>query len=857
MTQARPLFRSFSGGEIAPEMTGRIDLDKFQTGLSLCRNFITMPHGPAMSRGGLRYIQEARDSGLRVCVRPFSFAPDQTYVVELGHHYIRIHSMGASLTESPKAIESINQANPGILGLTAHGFANGDWLFADSIGGMTALNGRFYRVANALADSFTLLALDGTPIDTTALPAYTSGGTVARLLSLATTYDGADVFDIKFTQSADVLTLTHPKYPPRELRRLGATSWELVDIEFKPALEPPTGVSASATTGSGSIKYEYVVTAVDASGAEESFASLPPMVATFNITGITQANPGEVTTDLAHGLVAGDRCYVKDIDGMVEITDGVYIVNTAPTTTTLTLKRLDGTLVDTTDYPVWISTGTISRIHITNALGTSPNKNTINWTAKEGAKRYNVYKLRNGLYGYIGQTSGTSFDDDNITADVLRTPPDPTNASPFEQADDYPDAVGYFNQRRIFAGTNNRPQNGWMTKPGTESNLTSALPTQDDDAIAFRVTSGQQNRVRHIVPLSDLLMLTDGAELRLFTENSDALTPSTFNIKPQSFIGSTNVRPIMTANAVLFVQGRGSHLREMSYSWEQNAYAAADISIMAPHLFGTGEVDGDEEHAYQIVDMAYTLAPIPVAWLVRDDGVLLGVTYVPEHRVVGWHQHVTDGAFESVTAVQEGNEDALYAVVRREIDGRTVRYIERLERRDQVRAIANAFCLDSGLTYRGSPETVIRNLWHLEGRTVGILADGKVQPDKVVQNGQITLDEEASVVHVGLRYDCDLETLPLAVEGAAAAGMGVLKSIAKAHIRVLHSNAVRVGPSFDKLVDGIKRASEPFGEPPALRSGVVPVPLSGKWSEDGKVCIRQSDPVPLTIVSMALDVEIV
>jgi hypothetical protein len=172
-----------------------------------------------------------------------------------------------------------------------------------------------------------------------------------------------------------------------------------------------------------------------------------------------------------------------------------------------------------------------------------------------------------------------------------------------------------------------------------------------------------------------------------------------------------------------------------------------------------------------------------------------------------------------------------------------------------VRAVANAFCLDSGLTYRGAPETIIRNLWHLEGRTVGILADGKMQPDKVVVGGQITLDEAASIVHVGLRYNCDLETLPLAVEAAAAAGMGMLKNIAKAHIRVLHSNAVRVGPSFDKLVDGIKRANEPFGSPPALRSGVVPVPLTGKWSEDGKVCIRQSDPVPLTVVSMALDVE--
>lgn len=855
MTAAKPLYRSFAGGEIAPEMAGRIDLDKFQTGLALCRNFITLPHGPAMSRGGFRYIQEARDSTQRVCARPFSFNSDQTYVVEIGHHAIRLHSNRATLTETPKNIGSISQANPGIFGITAHGFANNDAVFADDIGGMSALNGRFYKVANALADTFTLQGLDGSPISTIALPAYTSGGTIERVLTIATDYDGDDVFDIEITQSADVLTLVHPSYPSRELRRLSATSWELVDIAFEPAIEAPTGVTAVATTGSGSIKYEYVVTALDAAGVEESYPSVPPKAATLAISGITNANPGVFTT-ATHGLVAGDRCYAEAIGGMVEITDGIYIVNTAPTGTTLTLKRLDGTLVDTTDYPVWTSGGSISRIHITNALGTSPNKNTISWTAREGAKRYNVYKLRNGLYGYIGQTSGVTFDDDNITADVLRTPPEPGNASPFDLSDDRPGAVGYFNQRRIFAGTNNRPQNGWMTKPGTESNLTSSVPTQDDDAISFRVTSGQQNRIRHIVPLSDLILLTDGAELRLVTENSDALTPSSFNIKPQSFIGCTQVRPVVTASAVLFIQGRGSHLREMSYSWEQNAYAANDVSIMSPHLFSTGTVGEDDEHVYRIVDMAYTLAPVPVVWLVRDDGVLLGVTYVPEHKVVGWHQHVTDGYFESVAVVQEGNEDALYAVVRREVDGRSVRYIERLERRDQVRAVANAFCLDSGLTYNGAPETVIRGLWHMEGRTVGVVADGAVLADMVVQDGTITLDEPASLVHVGLRYNCDLQTLPIAVEGMAAAGMGLLKNVSKAHIRVLHTNAVKVGPSFDKLTDGIKRANEPFGTPPALRSGVISVPASPKWSEDGAICLRQADPVPLTVTAMTLDVEV-
>jgi hypothetical protein len=753
------LQRSFAGGEIAPEMLGRLDLDKYVTGAAVSRNFVSLPHGPAQSRGGLLYVNEARDSTRKVRNISFSYNNQQTYVIELGHNYIRFHTNGATLLEAAKAIATITQASPGVFGITAHGFANGDIVFVANALGMTSINGRFYRVAGVTANTFTLQGLDGSNINTTGLPAYTGSGTVARVYTLTTDYAEGDLFTIKYTQSSDVLTLVHPSYPARELKRLGAANWTLTAITFAPSIAAPTTPTATPT-GSGTTSYSYVVTASTPGGTEESYAS---SVATC-----------------------------------------------------------------------------------TNTLSTNGNKNTVAWTAVAGAQRYSIYKLRNGLYGYIGQTANTSFDDDNIAADVLRTPPDPSTANPFPGAGDYPSAVGYFEQRRIFGGTNNRPQNGWVSRPGTESNMTSSLPTQDDDAITFRIVSGQQDRIQHIVALADLMYLTAGAEWRLQTRNGDALTPSSFAVRPQSYVGCSSVRPVVTSKSCLFVQGRGSHVRELSYAWETNAYAAEDISIMAPHLF----------RGHTIVDMAYSLAPLQVAWLVRDDGVLLGLTYVPEHKVIAWHHHdTTNGFFESVAVVSENNEDVLYCVVRRTINGRTVRTIERMASRE-ITTVADAFCVDCGAIYNGTPAATISNLWHLEGQTVSILADGAVQPQKVVTNGTVTLQQPASRVYVGLPMTCDLQILPLVIEGAQALGQGQQKNVNRAYIRVDRSSGIAAGPNLSNLTLYKQRTTEPYGSPPALKTGVCEILLNPSWNDDGQIWIRQSDPLPVTIVSVTLEVEI-
>jgi hypothetical protein len=467
--------------------------------------------------------------------------------------------------------------------------------------------------------------------------------------------------------------------------------------------------------------------------------------------------------------------------------------------------------------------------------------NTIGWAAATSAVRYNVYKKSNGLWGYVGQASGTSFVDDNITPDISKTPPEANN--PFVGAGNYPGAVTYFEQRRAFAGTINQPQNLWLTRSGTESNLTYSIPSRDSDSISFRVIARQANTVRHLVPLVDLLALTSSAEWRI-TSGGDVLTPSTTGVKPQSFIGAGEAQPVMVSNNVLYAAARGGHVREMAYNWQAGGYLTGDVSLRAPHLF-----DGLE-----IVDMAFSKSPIPVVWMVSSSGLLLGLTYVPEQQLGAWHWHDTDGAFESCCVVAEGAEDVLYVVVRRAIGGVSKRYVERMHTRAFTEQ-AGAFFVDCGLSYSGPAVSTVAGLSHLEGKTVSILADGAAHRQLVVSGGSITLDEPASTVQVGLPITADLQTLPLALE-IPGFGQGTRKNVNKVYLRVKDSSGIRTGPDFGSLVEAKIRMAEPPGTPPALQTREIEVVNRAAWTDGAQVCIRQSDPLPLTIVSLTLDVAV-
>lgn len=684
MAQIRTLARSFAGGEISPEMFGRIDLSKFQTGLSIARNFEVLPHGPARNRAGTEFVREVKTSAKRTRLIPFSFNTEQTFALEFGEGYIRFHTMGQTLETAPSS---------------------------------------------------------GIPYE------------------VATTYTESELFDIHYVQSADVLTLVHQNHAPAELRRLSATNWTLTDIAFTPTLPAPTGLLATPTLA-GAITYTYAVTAIAPDTLEESVAS------------------------------AQASCL--------------------------------------------------------NDLTLAGHFNTLTWNAVPGAIRYNLYKIRNGVLGYIGQTPNLMFVDDNIVPDTTITPPSGTN--PFVGTGNFPAAVSYYEQRRVFASTINRPQTTWMTVSGTESNLTLSIPAQDDDAIVFRIAAREVNSIRHVVPLSNLILLTASAEWRVQSSDNGALTPSTISARPQSYTGANMVQPQVVGNRIIYPRARGGRVNELAYSFDAQGYITSDLSLLAQHLF-----DG-----FNLVDMALPKAPYQIAWFVSSNGDLVALTYVPEQQVAGWHHHDTgaNDKFESVCAVGEGDEDAVYVIVNRTINGVQKRYVERLHSR-RFDTQADAFFVDCGATYRGPATNTVSGLTWLEGMTVSILGDGAVYPQQVVTGGTITLDTPAmcSTITVGLPIVAQMQTLPLAFE-TQAFGQGRQKNINKVWLRVVESGAVFAGPRFNALRETKVRTTEPWNSPPALQTGQAELDLTPSWQADGSVCIEQPYPLPITIAALTMEVSI-
>lgn len=845
--------RSFAGGEIAPALYARVDTSKYTTGLRTLRNMLVMRHGGATNRPGTTFVGEVKDSTKTVRFIPFVFNSDQTYILEFGDQYMRVVRAGAQVTETAQAITAITNASPGVLTYSgADNYANGDEVVITGIVGAIGayLNGRNFKVANVNtgANTFELNYLNGTAVNTTSMGSYTSGGTIAEVYTITTPYLEADLPTLQFVQSADVLTIVHPSYAPRELSRAGHASWSLSAISFAPGVSAPGSVVNNGAAGSTT---EWVVTTIAQETLEESLASA--------------------------------------------------------------------------------STGS-------SATPSSGSPITVSWGAVSGAQEYNVYKKSNGIYGLIGVAGSTSFVDTGITADTTDTPPITRN--PFGSSDNYPSCVAYYQQRLLMANTNNNPETTYGSKTSAFKNFTISSPLQDDDAVTWTLAGKQVNEIKHLLEIGKLVSFTTAGEWTIEGDAAGLLKATDVNPKQQSYNGCSDLPPIIVGSTAIYVQARGSIIRDLAFDYQVDGYRGNDLTIFSTHL-----VDG-----YELVDWSYQQIPHSVVWAVRDDGVLLGLTYVREQQILGWHRHDFDGTVENVCVVPEGDEDAVYLVIKRTINGATKRYIERMTQR-RVDDIEDSVFMDCSLSYdgrntgvttmtlsggstwnstetltltasastfdsddvgnavhlTGSDGSVIRftinayssatvvtgrahmtvpaalrstatttwtlavdsvsGLWHLEGKDVAVLGDGFVaaSPNNdsytvvTVTNGAITLDRPYGVIHVGLPYISDLETLDLdSAQGETMADKK--KSVQRVTCYVEESRGIWIGaaPPTDDDEDAVEglyeakvRDEEGYDEPVSLTTDTVDVNIRPEWNSNGRIFIRQVDPLPMTILAVA------
>ena len=714
---------SFAGGEVSASISARVDLSKRAVAVELAENFVAKFSGGMDSRPGQRFVARTKTSSTARLL-PFEFNTEQTYVLELGNQYMRFHTQGAQILEAGKAITG---ATGSTITAVAHGYSTGQEVYLSGLGGVTNLNGRNVKVTVTGADTFTITDLNDAAITITGT--YTSGGSSFRVYEITTPYLAADLFDLEYAQSGDVLTIVHPAYAPRELVRITNTNWTLTEISFEPSQPAPSGLTLTEnSSGSGNI-LKYKVTANNANTFEESLAALS--AATLTITGVTQADPAVVTTSAAHELDYGDEIYIDGVVGMTQLNDRRFLVLSAPSSTTIQLMSTGRTPINSTGYTAYSSGGTIRTAFVkvdthSGGGGGSGWDITLDWVAAAGAESYNIYRESQGLFSFIGRTDRLTFDDEFIDADESDTAP--TAANPFEEgAGFWPGVTGFYQQRQIYANSDAFPNRFWMTQTGVFYNFATSRPLRDDDAIIATIASRRINEIRHILPLSDLLLMTSGAEFRVKGAGDAAFTPSTLNIKPQSFYGSTALRPVVAGNVALFVSP-GQFVREIAYEFATDQFTGRDLSVLARHL-----VDNNE-----IVDWAFSQAPYSVVWAVRDDGIGLVLTYQKEQEVYAWTRATTDGSYRSVVSVREGDVDAIYVLVARTINGNAVNFIERMDDR-KFDDLSDAFCVDAGLSL-DAPIT-ITNMTAANPVVVTAPAHGLSNGDTVDISGVYEVDD--------------------------------------------------------------------------------------------------------------------
>lgn len=476
-----------------------------------------------------------------------------------------------------------------------------------------------------------------------------------------------------------------------------------------------------------------------------------------------------------------------------------------------------------------------------------------------------------GAYGLIGVSTTLQFIDQGADPDFTQQPP--VSQTPFGSTGNYPAAVGFWQQRRVFANTNNNPDTVYASQTGRFSNFNVSVPSKDDDAVTFRLVSDTVDAIRHIFAEGTLTVLTEGGEWPVYGDRNGVLTPAAINPRKLSSHGVGLVRPVPALGRLIFPQALGSTILGINdaASAEYMGTTSQDLTVASSHLF-----DG-----HQIIDLAWQLESPRVAWFVRDDGVLLGLTFVPDEQLLAWHRHDFDGGIvQAVCVVPEaiGNriEHRVYCVVGRP-NGANIYYtVEAFTSPFYDAVDEEAWFVDAGVQYDGRASLVgantVSGLAHLNGYNVAVYAFGKITggvPDDLgyvvanplrsdlatitVSAGSITLPDSYLRIVVGLPFISDLETLDIdAPDGPTMKTQRM--NIGRVGLEVLNSRNLwacggDLPPDTTPTLDMEPQALSTDADYDTLVSDFVEINVAGQWNTNGRIALRSIDPTPFTILA--------
>ncbi len=666
----------------------------------------------------------------------------------------------------------------------------------------------------------------------------TSGG---NAVEVTTVYPAVDLDGLKFAQAADTMYVVSPNHPIYKITRTSHTAWTITEVVTSRG--PMLDENATTTT----------LTPDSRDGTVQLTASASTFVST-DVGRLVKVFEGyvRIATFTSATVVSGAAQELED--GRSEILPS-YVADTIsfhegdPDSTALEHNdRIEDSAA------AFIDEGFESGQTIIIS-GSTSNNSTAGFLIVDVTD--SVLTLAPGA----DLTTETADTGHTIQGKLEAT--DKWSLGAFSDTTGYPRAVAFYEQRLVFAGTDNQPQTLFFSQGGDFENFEGG--TEADDGMVYTIGSNQVNVIRFLASTRNLVCGTSGGEFAVRAGGTDeAITPTNIQIKQQTAHGAADIQPVQAGNAILFVQRAKRKVLELQYNFDADGYVAPDVALISEHI---------TEHGLD--ELAFQQEPDSILWSVRGDGQLACMTYKREEKVIGWTRQIVGGSFDGGSAVVENiatipgdlDEDQVWVVVRRTINGATKRYIEYIRDFDFGTDVTDARFVDSSLTYTGETSTLngaitssattialadasafassgaikigtevitytgkstndltgctrsvvgaaaahssgatvtqaaltLSGLTHLEGETVSILGDGSVHPDKTVSSGAVTLERYVTKAHAGLAYNSTLRTLRVDAGSRIGTSQGKIKRIHELTVRLRRSVGLKVGRNADNL----------------------------------------------------------
>ena len=897
-------FTSFAAGELSPRLDGRTDLQQYFRGCRTLENMTVHPHGGVSRRPGTVFASEVKTSANSTRLIPFEFSTTQTYMMEFGDEYVRFFKDNGIITETGKTISAITKANPGVVTASSHGYSNGDYVILAGIVGMTELNNRQFKVASVSTHTFALQDMDGNNFNTSALTTYASGGTAFKIYQIVSPYDKDDLFGLKYAQSADVMYITHPNYPIKKLSRTGHTSWTLDSV----LLDTGTDFTVSGITKANP---GVVTTSANhgfAVGDFVTFRSIGGMTqladnllfkvgtigssTTFNLQDATGTN---LNTSSYGTFSAGGSDVVE------RVTDPVlnYATGNYPSTVSFFEQRLVFGGTDNNPQSLWFSKAGAYENFTTGVNATDAMIYTI------ASNQVNAIRFLSATNQLLIGTVGGEF---LATSGSVSEPVTPTNIQITKQTNygaANVDALQIANvtmflqraKRKIRELVYNYDVDGYvapdmtiLAEHITEGGLIQFAYQQEPDSILWAVRNDgtllgltyQRNEEvvawhRHILGGFSDTGKTIAHAFKSWTASSSTVstTNNTVTISSHGFSTGDPIYYYATANVI---GGLQTDLLYFAIATDSNTlkFATTSANATAGTAVDITSITGSTvQYIFKGVNIAtnvlYSGLTKNAKYFVKriDDNQIkvstssdlttfVDLQYATSSSGTETDLILIDAKCESIGVIpSDDGEYQLWMVVNRFVNGSTRRTVEYLNNFNFGDTQDDAFFMDSGLTYDSVPTTTLSGLDHLEGETVTILADGASHADKVVSGGNITLDRSAQKVHVGLGYTSLLQTLRIEAGSAQGVAQSKIKRINEITIRMHKTLGLEVGGDLDNMENiPFRSSSALMGVPISLFSGDKTIEFRDDYNTDGHVFVRQTQPLPLTVLSIYPEVTV-